>query len=150
VVEVYVWNVLRLTGPEGEEHLLVLAERAGARLLPLAVGPFEGQALRRALAREQAPRPLVHDLLTSVVARLGGRLHRVVIHDLRQDTYFAVVEVDTPGGVVELDARPSDGVVLALKTGCPIWVDESVLARAAVTHEPWLRSQPHPPGDPRG
>ena len=120
----------------GGEHVLVLRERGGRRFLPITIGRFEAMAIQRALDRAHTARPSAHDLLVSVITRLGGRLERVCIHDLRDDTFFSQLELAGDVGLLEVDCRTSDAVALAVRLACPILADEDVLARAAVVPRP--------------
>lgn len=110
-----------------------LVEKAkGARELPIWVGPFEAQAIAMEMRQVPSPRPLTHDLMKHLVERLGGKLTRVVIEDLRDSTYFATVHLAGPGGKgVIVDARPSDAIALALRLRGPIMVSEELFSRAA-------------------
>jgi bifunctional DNase/RNase len=112
-----------------------LVEKADrARELPIWIGPFEAQAIALELQGVPSPRPLTHDLMKQLVERLGAKLNRVVIEDLRENTYFATVHLDGPGGGgVTVDARPSDAIALALRLHGPILVSEELFAKAATT-----------------
>ena len=116
---------------------LVEKGRAG-RELPIWIGPFEAQAIALELHGVAAPRPLTHDLMKSLVERLGAKLDRVVIEDLRDGTFFATLHLAGPGGGdIVLDARPSDAIALALRLHGPVLVDEELFAKVAA-------SQPEP------
>src|SRR6058998_632490 len=109
---------------------LVEKGRAG-RELPIWIGPFEAQAIALELHGVAAPRPLTHDLMKSLVERLGAKLDRVVIEDLRDGTFFATLHLAGPdGGDIVLDARPSDAIALALRLHGPILVVEDLFAKA--------------------
>jgi uncharacterized protein len=113
-----------------------LVEKAPAhRELPIWIGPFEAQAIAMELEGVPAPRPLTHDLMKQLVEQLGGKLSRVVIEDLRENTYFATLHLDGPGGRgVTVDARPSDAIALALRLHGRILVSEELFAKAAASH----------------
>jgi bifunctional DNase/RNase len=103
-----------------------------ARELPIWIGPFEAQAIALEMQGLPPPRPFTHDLMKAIVERLGGKLTRVVIEDLRDDTYFATVHLAAPGGRrFAVDARPSDAIALALRLHGPILVSEQLLVPAA-------------------
>jgi hypothetical protein len=112
-----------------------LVEKAGSgRELPIWIGPFEAQAIALEIQGVPPPRPLTHDLMKQLVERLGGKLTRVVIADLRDNTYFATLHLDGPGGKgLTVDARPSDAIALALRFHGPILVAEEVFAKAAAS-----------------
>jgi len=110
-----------------------LVEKAKAhRELPIWIGPFEAQAIALEMQGVPAPRPLTHDLMKQLVERLGGKLTRVVIGDLRDNTYFATLYLQGPGEKeLTVDARPSDAIALALRLHGQILVAEELFARAA-------------------
>ncbi len=103
------------------------AEGAVRRELAIWIGPAEAQAIVIEMQGLPLPRPLTHDLMTRLVERLGGKLRRVVIEDLREGTYFATVHLDGPGGkALTVDARPSDAIALALRGRAGILVEEAL------------------------
>src|SRR5262245_1904830 len=110
-----------------------LVEKATrARELPIWIGPFEAQAIALEMQGVPPPRPLTHDLMKQLVERLGAKLTRVEITDLRDNTYFASLVFDGPDGKdVTVDARPSDAIALALRLHGPILVAEELFAKAA-------------------
>lgn len=114
------------------EHVMILRERAGDRALIMGIGPAEATAIAVAVQRIKPPRPLTHDLMLHLIGRLQARLLRVVIHDLRDGAFIAQLEVETPGGVIEVDCRPSDAVALALRAAIPIYAADPVLETAGV------------------
>ncbi|MBE3589710.1 MAG: bifunctional nuclease family protein [Firmicutes bacterium] len=120
---------------EGQDHILLLKETNGPRILPIVIGPYEAAAIALGVERAAAPRPLTHDLLLHVIGRLGGELQRVVIHDVRDETYICQLEVKTERGIMEIDCRPSDAIAVAVRAGVPIVVTEEVLAASAVVPE---------------
>ena len=107
---------------------------APARELPIWIGPFEAQAIALEIQGVPPPRPLTHDLMKQLVERLGGKLERVEIFDLKDNTYFATLHVAGPGGKdLAIDARPSDAIALALRFHGPILVSDDLFAKAAAT-----------------
>lgn len=109
---------------------------AGGRDLSIWIGPFEAQAIAMEMQGVPSARPLTHDLMKQLVERLGGRLERVVIAEMRDNTYFATVHLAAPGGKgLTVDARPSDAIALALRLHGPIFVDDKLLASAPVVPE---------------
>lgn len=118
---------------EGREHLLLLREAEGERVLPMVIGLCEAMSIATAVQGHTLSRPFSHDLLDTVIRRLGGELIQVAIHDVRDEAFIAQLEVRTPNGVVEIDCRPSDGVALALRAGVPIVASEDVMEASAVT-----------------
>ncbi|MBI3097966.1 MAG: bifunctional nuclease family protein [Planctomycetes bacterium] len=114
-----------------EEQIIVLQELEGDRSFPIVIGRMEVQAIRRPFTGEDPPRPMTHDLLTNVITECGGRLERVSIHTLRSNTFFAKLSIRLNGKMVEVDARPSDAIAVAVRLSAPIFVAESVLEEAA-------------------
>ena len=98
--------------------------------LPIWVGIFEANAIALQLENVTTPRPMTHDLLRNMISELDARVTRVVITDLRDSTFFAQIRVITGGRTMEIDARPSDAIALALRTEAPIFVAQSVLEQA--------------------
>ncbi|MDI3298463.1 MAG: bifunctional nuclease family protein [Bacillota bacterium] len=130
MVEMVVLSVGALDGAE-DQHLMLLREVKGNRLLAVTIGGAEAASIALALQEVEVPRPLTHDLLATLIRRLQARVVRVIIHDLRDDTFYAQLDLDTEQGVQEIDCRPSDAVALATRTGAPILVSEAVLEKAA-------------------
>jgi uncharacterized protein len=110
-----------------QQHVVILREADGERILPIWIGPGEAQAIRRLLSGEPFPRPLTHDLIVLVVEGLKARVARVVIADLRESTFFATVIVQRDGELLSIDARPSDSIAIALRARAPILVNEELL-----------------------
>lgn len=110
------------------EQVIMLREKNGERVLPIVIGINEADAIRLKVSGVELPRPLTHDLLRSTITELGAELERIVIHDLRQGTFFAKLVLKTRDGQGrEVDARPSDAIALALRAGAPILAEESLL-----------------------
>jgi len=122
--------------PKNDVPVLILRDRENRQLLPIWIGLFEANAIAMALEQKAPPRPMTHDLLCSAVEKLGGRLLRIEVHLLREGTYYARLEVDRGGELVEIDSRPSDAIALAVRVGAPIFVAESVLAEAGDRERP--------------
>jgi uncharacterized protein len=110
--------------------IIVLREVSGQRVLPIWVGVFEGNAIHIQMENVQPPRPMTHDLLKAVIDHLGGRLERVVICDLKDNTFYATLHVGSTRGELKIDARPSDAIALALRVGSRVFVEESVIQSA--------------------
>ena len=110
-----------------------LVEKAkGRRELPIWIGPFEAQAIALEIQGVPPPRPMTHDLMKQLIERLGARLTRVEIGELRDNTYFATLHLEGPGGQdLPVDARPSDAIALALRLHGPILVADDLFAKAA-------------------
>ena len=112
--------------------VVVLLRAENGKLLPIWIGALEGQNIAIALAGEKPPRPLTPDLLLSVLDMLGGKLVRVEITELKDNTFYARLVIEHKGIEYEIDARPSDAIALALRAEAPIYVDEKLLEEAAV------------------
>ena len=97
------------------KRVVVLKEKNSDRYLPIWIGPFEADAIAIPLQNQQAPRPLTHDLLGSVISALDARVVSIVINDLADDTFFAKIVLDAQGRHLEVDSRPSDAIALALR-----------------------------------
>jgi len=110
-----------------QQNIVILREVEGERILPIWIGPGEAQAIRRILSEEPFPRPLTHDLLHLIVEGLKAKIARVVITDLRENTFFASVFVERQNELVSIDARPSDSVAVALRAKAPMFVNEKLL-----------------------
>jgi bifunctional DNase/RNase len=110
--------------------IIVLREQEGARILPIWVGVFEANAIALQIENVQTPRPMTHDLLKNVIDDLDAQVERVVVCELKENTFYAVIQLRSSTGAVTVDARPSDAIALALRTGSPIFVEESVIQSA--------------------
>lgn len=113
--------------PAANTPIVVLKEVDGDQLLPIWVGPFEANAIAFEIEKMAPPRPMTHDLLRNLILQMDGRVRRVVVTELRNNTFFAVIELEIAGKMIFLDARPSDAIALALRVDAPIFVHESVL-----------------------
>lgn len=109
------------------DPVVILKDLEGKRHLPILIGPFEATAIALALEGTQVPRPLSHDLMKSVIEALKARVDRIVIHDIQENTFFAKVVLESTVGPLEIDARPSDSIALALRTGSPIYVSDQIM-----------------------
>ncbi|MET1125132.1 MAG: bifunctional nuclease family protein [Archaeoglobaceae archaeon] len=113
----------------GFSPVVVLRAEDG-RVLPIYIGIAEAVAIYSALRGEVPPRPMTHDLLVDVISKLNARVERVIIDDLIDNTFYARIILKQNDKEVEVDARPSDSIALAVRTGCPIYIETSVLDEA--------------------
>jgi bifunctional DNase/RNase len=113
-------------------HRIVVLKDDTERFLPIWIGPFEADAIRIALEGNQVARPLTHDLFKNLVQQVGGTATRIVVTDLRDDTFFAQIVMTLNGKEIDLDSRPSDAIALAIRFQVPIFVDPSVMKQAAI------------------
>ncbi len=119
---------IRINELEGEQVIILNCEEMDRRL-PIMIGICEANAIRYHVHSVHPPRPLTHDLLNQVIGTLGGVVDRIVINDLNQGTFFAQIVIETPGGEVYIDARPSDAIALAVRVDCPIYIEDHVLEK---------------------
>lgn len=117
--------------PVSNMPIIVLKDDGGEQVLPIWVGVFEANAIAMHLEDVVSPRPMTHDLLRNVIEGLSGRVERVVINDLRENTFFAQIHVQRNGDHLSIDARPSDAMALALRASAPIFVEEAVLDKSS-------------------
>ena len=110
--------------------IVILKDKDGDRVLPIWVGLFEANAIALQIENVATPRPMTHDLLRNIITDLDGRVDRVVVSDLKENTFYAVVHLTVRGERVAVDARPSDAIALALRTRAPIMVEETVIENA--------------------
>lgn len=115
-----------------QHRIVVLKDTNSDRYLPIWIGPFEADAITIELQEMPPPRPMTHDLLKSVIQELGGQVVHVLINDLRNDVYYARIVVDVNGKQVEIDSRSSDAIALAVRVKSPIFVADTVMAKAAI------------------
>ena len=115
--------------------IVVLKDVASDMVLPIWVGIFEANAISEELEKIARPRPVTHDLLRNIVRGLNAVVRKVVVSELRDDTFFAVIWMEQEGETVAMDARPSDALALALRWDCPIYASRSVLDNARQIRE---------------
>jgi len=116
--------------PVSNMPVLILQQEGATRYLPIWIGIFEANAIAMKLDNVSSPRPMTHDLFTSVLNSLGARLIDVVISALEENTFYAVIRLQAGEATINVDSRPSDAIALAVRSGCPIYADSSVLDRA--------------------
>jgi hypothetical protein len=114
----------------GLSPVVVLRSEDG-RILPIYIGLAEAIAIYSALRGDVPPRPMTHDLLVDIITRLNARVDRVIIDDIIDNTFYARLVLKQNDKTIEIDARPSDSIAIAVRLACPIFVDEKVLDEAA-------------------
>jgi bifunctional DNase/RNase len=119
-----------------QQRLVVLRETGTARFLPIFIGPCEAEAITLGLQGTEVARPMTHDLLKGVIEQMGGAVEHIVISELKNDTFFAVIVVAVRGDKVEVDARPSDAIALGVRLDVPIFVHEQVMEQAGQLPSP--------------
>jgi bifunctional DNase/RNase len=115
--------------------VVILKDDIYHRWLPIVVGPAEAQAIALQLESVHPPRPMTHDLMKSMLESMKAHVARVIVSELKENTYYAVIDVKQNGNQSKIDARPSDAIALALRTSAPIFVEEDVMQKAAISEE---------------
>src|ERR1700738_1698912 len=113
--------------PVTQMPIVVLKDVQGTAVLPIWVGAYEANAIALEIEKVQTPRPMTHDLLKNVFLGLDVSVQKIVVNDLRDDTFFALIWVERDGELMSIDSRPSDALALALRVDCPIFVEDVVL-----------------------
>src|ERR1700735_2275574 len=116
-----------LMDPVTNTPIVILKDVAGESVLPIWVGVYEANAIALEMEKVNTPRPMTDDLIKNVLTGLETQVHKVVVTELREDTFYAVIWLERSGEVISIDSRPSDALALALRVDCPIFVDEIVL-----------------------
>lgn len=116
--------------PSSNVPIVILRDTQSQLFLPIWIGVFEANAIALRIEGVEPPRPMTHDLLRLMLEQLGARVEKIVISDLKESTFFAVIHVQQDGRSVGIDARPSDAIALALRADAPIFVLRSVLDKA--------------------
>lgn len=107
--------------------IVILKDLAGTQVLPIWVGIYEANAIALEIEKVATPRPMTHDLIKNLLLGLETGVQKVVVSELKEDTFYAVIWLERGGEVISIDSRPSDALALALRVDCPIYVDEEVL-----------------------
>jgi uncharacterized protein len=115
-------EVKTVTADQGGNFLVLLMDDEEKKVLPISIGPLEAQAIALVLQGEMPPRPLTHDLLKSVCENLGGIMEKVVITDIRDNTFYAEIYLQNKGETIVVDSRPSDAIAMALRFQAPIFM----------------------------
>jgi len=113
--------------------IVVLKDVSSDAVLPIWVGAYEANAIALEIEKVTTPRPMTHDLINNLMMSFEAHVHKVVVTELRDDTFFAVIWMEKEGKVISLDSRPSDALALALRLDCPIYVDEEVLKSSKIS-----------------
>ncbi len=140
MVEVHIDSIrVSLVSPQ---RVVLLKENEGERYLPIWIGPYEAEAIQYALHEVEVARPLTHDLLKNILQKLGARVLRVEVVDLRENVFYGNIVLEHGGRIIEIDARPSDALALAVRAHVPIYVAEHVLQSAGIVPEEGLSLKP--------
>ena len=107
--------------------IVILKDVNGDSVLPIWVGIYEANAIALEIEKVSTPRPMTHDLIKNLLTGLDTRVHKVVVNELREDTFYAVIWLEREGHIISVDSRPSDALAIALRLDCPIFVEDEVL-----------------------
>lgn len=110
--------------------IIILKDAEDRKALPIWVGIFEANAIALELEKIATPRPMTHDLIKNILDHLGATVQQVIINDLRDNTFYAIIEISINGNRIAIDSRPSDAIAIALRVSAPIFVDEAVISKA--------------------
>jgi len=122
---------------QSEHPFPMVLMRHADRVLPIMVGPVEAHAIMSGMLEENTPRPMTHDLICNILVGLGGQVQSVNIYQLENETFYAYLNVEQRGKngeierIIRIDTRPSDGIAIAVRVGCPIFASEEVLDAAS-------------------
>lgn len=119
--------------PSTNMPIVVLKDVNGSTILPIWVGIYEANAIALEIEKVSTPRPMTHDLIKQLLMGLETGIRKVVVNELKDDTFFAVIWLEREGELISVDSRPSDALALALRLDCPIYVEEQVLKNSKVT-----------------
>jgi bifunctional DNase/RNase len=119
--------------PVTQMPIVVLKDVNGGAVLPIWVGIFEANAIALEIEKVSTPRPMTHDLIKTVLMGLSAAVRKVVVSELKDDTFYALIWLEKDGELISVDSRPSDALALALRLDCPIYVDDSVLKNSRAT-----------------
>lgn len=115
-----------LVDPTNNSPIILLKDVNSDSMVPIWVGPFEAGSIASEIEKNDPPRPMTHDLLRNIINQMGGIVKRVIITDLRDNIFYAVIEITVSESIVLIDSRPSDAIALALRVDCPIYIREEV------------------------
>ena len=110
--------------------IIILRDEEEKRSLPIWIGIYEANAIALELEKIETPRPMTHDLIKSILETIEARVVKVMVTDLKENTFYAVLHIQLGGSEYTVDSRPSDAIALALRVGAPIFVDEEVVRKA--------------------
>ncbi len=123
------------------QYVVVLEDVEKTRLVPIWIGVNEGNAIALELQGEKFPRPLTHDLIVNLLLSLHAVVEKVVVSDLKDNSYYALIHLKSNGKTVAIDARPSDSLAIAVRIKCPIYIDEKVLQKCPVIEKPITKDE---------
>ncbi len=123
-----------MVDPVTNTPIVILRDSSGNSILPIWVGVYEANAIALEIEKVSTPRPMTHDLIRNLLTGVEAKVSKVVVSELRDETFYAVIWLERDGQAISVDSRPSDALAIALRLDCPIYVEEQVLAssRAAI------------------
>src|SRR5512134_1264256 len=143
------WVEMKVRGlaldPVSNMPIIILRDEEEKRSLPIWVGIFEANAIALELEKVSTPRPMTHDLIKNILESVDAKVEKIVVNDLRDNTFFALIHLRLGSAEITVDSRPSDAIALALRVGAPIFVEEDVVRRAQkveVTREAPVAEEP--------
>ena len=116
-----------MVDPVTNTPIVILRDTSGNSILPIWVGVYEANAIALEIEKVTTPRPMTHDLIRNLLTGVEARVHKVVVSELKDETFYAVIWLERDGELISVDSRPSDALALALRLDCPIYVEEQVL-----------------------
>lgn len=119
--------------PVTQMPIVILRDMSGDTILPIWVGPYEANAIALEIEKVSTARPMTHDLIKTLLSGLDTQVKKVVVNELKDETFYALIWLEKDGEIISVDSRPSDALALALRTDCPIFVDDSVLKNSKMT-----------------
>ena len=122
-----------MVDPVTNMPIILLRDADGQKVLPIWVGIYEANAIALEIEKVSTPRPMTHDLIKTLLTGLDAGIRKVVVSELREETFYAIIWVERNGELISVDSRPSDALALALRHDCPIYVDDSVLKSSKAT-----------------
>jgi uncharacterized protein len=122
--------------PETVQYMVTLEETPGTRLVPIWIGPAEGMAISAALRKEFFPRPLTHDLVWNILKAMGSAVEQIVVTDLVRGTFLSEIHIEHDKKHYIIDARPSDAIAIALRSGSSMFIDDKVFHKCPVIEKP--------------
>lgn len=120
--------------PRNLSPIVLLRDQEEMNFLPIWIGVFEAAAIAMELQNAKPPRPMTHDLLGTFIEKLGGKPEKVIINDIKEGTFYALIEVTRDGKTVSVDSRPSDAIALAVRAHIPVYVSEVVMMQAKLVN----------------
>ena len=116
-----------MVDPVTNTPIVILRDTSGNSILPIWVGVYEANAIALEIEKVTTPRPMTHDLIKNLLTGVEAKVHKVVVSELKDETFYAVIWLEQNGELISVDSRPSDALALALRLDCPIYVEEQVL-----------------------